>query len=565
MMWRSSAKGLSGRPFFCVLMLAVLVILFGFVQILNAEPQEPNVLAQSPHDHDKVGWVPKEILERPVALRQGIGNLHEQVTTTSPQAQAFYDQGLNYQHAYEWIEAARAYHQAANLDPSLAMAYVGLSAVHLAILDTDGAVKASEQAIARSGNASPIERTRIAICAAQMEYLRDLSPDLQKYFTLRKMISDAVAETPDDPWLWILRAFADEQTANGHGQGGGADTIAFYETALTHSPDNSAAHHYLAHTFENLGRTQEALQQSEAFVKLAPSIPHAHHMRGHELMRLGRTSESIDEFLKADALENAYYTAEKIPGTYDWHHAHNLSLLALGYESLGQMKKAESAFREAFSLPVYTDIAEFNRREWVDFLMDRGRYDEAVKASQAMLERSGTAMGRFAAHALSGSALLSLNRLPDAESELRLSEEELSHVPTSVLSSLSNAGLLRSEILLRQERWPEADAAVRQIQQTILQRTGPDSWMETVFELQLIADAAKSAGDWPLAEYTAKQMVEQNAYYAGGYYILGEVAEHAGDAATARENFKKACELWANADGDLPELTMARKKVGLSD
>src|SRR5208282_145495 len=69
------------------------------------------------HDHDNIGWVPREILERPVPLRQGIGNLHEEVTTSSPQAQAFYDQGLDYLHAYEWIEAVRSFNQALRLDP----------------------------------------------------------------------------------------------------------------------------------------------------------------------------------------------------------------------------------------------------------------------------------------------------------------------------------------------------------------------------------------------------------------------------------------------------------------
>ena len=37
--------------------------------------------------HESVGRVPREILERPVPLRQGIGKVHEEVTTSSPKAQ----------------------------------------------------------------------------------------------------------------------------------------------------------------------------------------------------------------------------------------------------------------------------------------------------------------------------------------------------------------------------------------------------------------------------------------------------------------------------------------------
>src|SRR5215470_435348 len=85
-------------------------------------------------DHS-VGWIPREILERPVPLRRDIGNVHEKVTTSSKEAQAFYDQGLNYMSSYVWIEAARSFHQAAHLDPNMASAYVGISDVYVALQD----------------------------------------------------------------------------------------------------------------------------------------------------------------------------------------------------------------------------------------------------------------------------------------------------------------------------------------------------------------------------------------------------------------------------------------------
>src|SRR5256886_7837787 len=42
-----------------------------------------------------------------------------------------------------------------------------------------------------------------------------------------------------------------------------------------------------------------------------------------------------------DALPISYYRAEHIPAEYDWHRPHNLSLLAMCYQLLGQMKAAE--------------------------------------------------------------------------------------------------------------------------------------------------------------------------------------------------------------------------------
>src|SRR2546427_6304582 len=71
--------------------------------------------------------VPESILERPVTLREGRGRIHEAVSTASPEAQAFYDQGLAYLHSYVRIEAARSFHQTLRFDAALVMAEIGLS------------------------------------------------------------------------------------------------------------------------------------------------------------------------------------------------------------------------------------------------------------------------------------------------------------------------------------------------------------------------------------------------------------------------------------------------------
>src|SRR5579859_1306014 len=64
------------------------------------------------HEHSDdgaaIGWVPREILQRPVTVREGVGKISDPVTTSSPEAQAFYNQGLAYLHSYVWIEAARS-------------------------------------------------------------------------------------------------------------------------------------------------------------------------------------------------------------------------------------------------------------------------------------------------------------------------------------------------------------------------------------------------------------------------------------------------------------------------
>jgi tetratricopeptide (TPR) repeat protein len=525
--------------------------------VLVVSLASPSFAQHQEHDANLVGWVPREILERPVPLRQGVGTLHDPVTTSSPEAQSFYDQGFAYLHSFVWIEAARSFHQALRLDPKLAMAYVGLSDAYIGLGDPAAAQAALDKAQNLADAVTESERRKIEIHALLLTWLGD--SDLQKYFAYRNAITAAIAATPNDPWLWIQRGFAEEGSPHAHGQNGGPDTIAFYEAALALAPDEFAAHHYLAHTYETIGRPQDALAQSEIYVRMAPAIPHAHHMHGHDLRWTGRTEQAIAEFERADELEENYYRSENIPARYDWHHIHNLSLLAMCHQTLGQMKSAERLFHEAFALPVYNDLAEFNRSEWPEFLLSRGRYEEALAAAQ-QLGNGQWPMGRFAGHTAAGRALLRLNRVEEAQAELSLAEQELEHVPTSVVTQLPDAGLLNAEILLQQGHVEKSDALFHEIEKKIRAVPGPDSWSQAIFQLASIASIARDAADWELAEFTAQQMIEHDPSYAGGYYALGLAVEHrAGEA--AREQFVKAENRWASADTDLAELVQVRQKL----
>lgn len=509
---------------------------------------------------DSVGWVPREILDRPVQLRLEIGNLHEKVTTSSPEAQAFYDQGLNYLSSYVWIEAARSFHQALRLDPSLAAAYSGLCDVYVQLQDVAAARAAIDKAESLTGQVTEAERQRIEIRVRQVEFLED-KQNLDKFVAYRKAIYDALMASPRDPGLWILRGFADEGPGAGHGQTGDLDSIAFYETALVVSPDNSAAHHYLAHSYENIGRTEEALFHSEAYLRVSSSIPHAHHMRGHELRRAGRIEDAIEEFRTANNLESAYYLAEHIPAQYDWHRAHNLNLLAMCHQLLGQMKVAEQLLRESFSLPGHGELAEFGRKQWPEFLLARGQSQEAFEQAD-ILAQSPSMMARFAGHTLKGRALVAMKRVDDAQKEMDLARDALILIPASDADRLRPySDTLRAEILLAEKKSAEGVALMKEIEQEFRASPGPDARSQALVQLDSIARWARETKEWFLAELTAEQMIEQDPSYAGGYYAKGLVAEHEGNSGLATQQFGIAEKLWGEADKDLPELVVIRNKL----
>jgi len=286
-------------------------------------------------------------------------------------------------------------------------------------------------------------------------------------------------------------------------------------------------------------------------------------MHGHELMRVGRTEEAIQEFVKTNDLEENYYRTEKIPAQYDWHHAHNLQLLALSYELLGRVKTAETLLRQAFALPAYTEFLEYNRRVWPEFLINRGRFEEALNASQQLI-KSQWPMARLAGHTLAGEALLGLNRLSAAQEELTFAEREAEHLPARMVAALSYPAALRASILLRGDQKQEGESIFVEVEKSMLAMSGPDAWIATIFALESIARDAREANDWDLARYTAEQMIQHDPYYAGGHFDIGLVAEYAGENAGARPMFAEAEKLWSRGDQDLPELVLARKKLAES-
>src|SRR3954468_2861562 len=64
---------------------------------------------------------------KPATLMQGYGDLHHPVSTSSDQAQQFFDQGLRQIYSFNHDEAERSFRRAADLDPKLAMAYWGIA------------------------------------------------------------------------------------------------------------------------------------------------------------------------------------------------------------------------------------------------------------------------------------------------------------------------------------------------------------------------------------------------------------------------------------------------------
>src|SRR5713101_1282268 len=141
---------------------------------------------------------------RPVTMMSGVGDLHRPVSTSNPQAQQFFDQGLRLIYAFNHDEAARSFQHAGELDPKLAMAYWGVAEAvgpnYNDPADPDRYQKAHEaaqKAADLSAGASPSEQAYVAAMAKRFpaDPKSDLKKAAENYHDAMRQV---VSQFPDD-------------------------------------------------------------------------------------------------------------------------------------------------------------------------------------------------------------------------------------------------------------------------------------------------------------------------------------------------------------------------------
>lgn len=501
-----------------------------------------------------VGGIPRSLLTQSVALRTGLGATSIPTSTTNPQAQAYFEQGMAYLHGYSLVEAARSFHEALRHDPTLAMAQVGLNRVYIQADDFGAARKAAEAARSLEKDVSEREKVHIALRFAQQTAVE--SPKngalLDNY---RNQLEEATRRFPDDAELWLLAGNAQERVATGRGQGSSKKGIEIYETILK-TTEHPAAHHYLIHAYEGIGEYEKAKAHGAAYARLSPRLAHAQHMYAHDLMKTGEVEEAIFKLTTADSLERQLYLSDNYKAEFDWHHSHNISVLALCYQYQGRMQEAEALAREKFHMPrpVSPERTFYNRMSLPELLIAQRREAEALPLTETM-QRAKTPGERLMGHFFEGIIHLKTNDLAQARASLKASEAEMDVVrekhPTGWMISWLEPypEYLSALIALTDPATRDKGMkSVRAFQQKAHKQFGPDPWIEALFQLETIADLAYQLQLTDLFEESAKLLAAHDPAYPGTHLALARLADGKGDRATAEREWFLAGQGWAKAD-----------------
>jgi tetratricopeptide (TPR) repeat protein len=295
----------------------------------------------------------------PAKLLPGQGDIHFPITTSNPEAQKFFDQGINQMHSFWAVEAERSFLQAAQLDPEAPMPWWGVSMVAAGDyrprfqLDTANkvfgtnrdprivnkrAVEAAEKAQALSAKASDLEKMYIAaIVARRMPPRVGLDSDEGYIAALKAIVAKHPKEVEAKSYL-ALHTMRGYTLPDHKPNPGTMEAVQMLREMLVDHPGHAGVHHYVIHGFEGATFAKDAWLSCKRYAELVPNIPHALHMPGHIYSQTGRWEDAAKSFSDAAENELTWIKADKLYGR--GHHGHNVHYLSTALSFSGQYDKA---------------------------------------------------------------------------------------------------------------------------------------------------------------------------------------------------------------------------------
>ena len=305
----------------------------------------------------------QETIQAP--LFDNLGEHHLTVSTTSPMAQRFFDQGLNLTYGFNHAEAARSFREAIRLDSTCAMAYWGAAFVlgpnYNAAMGEDvrqSAVDYVRQAVAYRSKAAPWEQALINALATRYDYERTDDQD-----TLNKVYADAMAQVhqqyPQRDDIQVLYAEAlmnlhpwDLYTRAGVAKPWTPKIVATLEEVLAHNPKHPGANHLYIHVVEASDQPEQGLASAHRLGGLMPGSGHLVHMPSHIYIRTGHYHEGSVVNERAIAVDSVYIDQCNAQGVYPLtYFPHNIHFLAATAALEG---RGETAINAAYRVAAHT-------------------------------------------------------------------------------------------------------------------------------------------------------------------------------------------------------------------
>ena len=392
------------------------------------------------------------------------------ITTTSPEAQLWFDRGLLQCYGFNHGEAVKCFRRALEFDPDCAMAYWGVAyalgpnynktwdAFDEAELKSVLAetYEAASRAIALLDGA--IEMEQALIRTLTHRYPTDVpgadpSEWVESYATEMRNVYHEFPDNPDvctlfaeslinrTPWkLWDLKTGDIAEGAST------AEAREVLEAALRRiedagSPWHPGLLHMYIHLMEMSPYPEIALKEADRLRSLVPGSGHLQHMPTHIDVLCGHYQAVVDSNEAAIVADRKFQEREGSVNFYSIYRCHNYHFKVYGAMFLGQYRPAIEAAEEMISSTLTAELLRVESPPMADWLesfvsikqhvlIRFGRWGEII--AQELPEDKElycvtTAMIRYARAV----AFASVGDVPAAEIESTLFDEALSRVPDS--------------------------------------------------------------------------------------------------------------------------------------
>jgi tetratricopeptide (TPR) repeat protein len=501
----------------------------------------------------------------------GLGTDHLAVTTHTPLAQDFFDQGLRLLYAFNHQEARRAFREAARLDPTLAMAHWGEA---LTLAPNLNAPMSAENA--RLARAAILEARRLRAHAGDME--RSLIDALAKRFAAnpgapRKPLDTAYADAmalaaaqyPNEPNVQTLYADAvmntmpwDYWQKDGTAKPATSALMTALEGTIAKHPNHAGAHHYLIHLLEASPTPERAEPSADRLGSLMPSAGHMVHMPAHIYLRVGRYADAAEANVRAIAADEDYLAQCQAQGLYPVsYYPHNLHFLWAAATLEGRSTAAIDAARQvAAKVPHHHAgalawTADFPVTPWLAYVRFGQWQQMLTEPRPPVTEPYATGIWHYAR----GLAFIARDQQARAATELEALTEVMNHEAFQttlkdlpLLANLQIASrIVHGELEGRRGRH---DEAVRLLQEAVamedaLPYSEPPIWHQPV--RQVLGAVLMEAGRPAAAEAVYRedlQRVRENGWSLFGLWQSLAAQGKNSEAEPARARFEKS---WTRA------------------
>ncbi len=535
----------------------------------------------------------------------GIGNSHLKITAT-PEAQMWFDHGLNLLHDFWDYESERAFEQSIRSDPKCAMCYWGLyqALMFRHSMGTAYSDQALAGAVNRKDHASKAEQLYIEAAVAGNVTAKnageeDRSDNEKEIAVWRRLVKEYPADLQAK--IFLSNSLRDGYDDAGEPKKGTKESIAILQGVLKVAPNDSAANHYWIHAVEASAHPEQALKSATVLASLAPASGHMVHMPGHIFYRVGDYAQAEHWFAESTAVDERYMRDQRVDIDDDWNYVHNLMYGIANLMEEGKLEQAtklsgklsgargeltETLYvgspRDGYArldakLPVALRTGDWaavlkmletakpaDKLENLKFLA--GQLKEFTTGMQAV-QTGDLAAAQIASVKLDAELWHMSQRLKDAPKKKK--DTPTTPVMSAVmpdaqagplLSSLSIMSLeLRAAILAEQKRLPEAKALFAQAAQEekALGYREPPTYIRPVGEAE--GSALMRAGDYSDAHKAYEAALVERPRSGFPLFGMARSSEAAGDEATAAKEYAEFADAWKGGNPDLPQMTHARE------